>query len=182
MFTSPSPDSLGSLLGLWGLAQSYIRVEDCVGSCICLSRGIPFAAVVPYERPRTDSTVPGAAQPSQQTGPALCTAAWVWCWPGLTQQKGDVELTVGDNGAVAAASVLALRLVEGWTWEISQEVKLKWKRTESEVRKRSWERCMLQGNRDVGWRKQPTSTNWQPSQNCITGSRSSWRLPVMMDL
>lgn len=89
MLTSPSPDSLGILLGLWGLAQSYFQVEDCVGFCICLSWGIPFAAVMPYNQPRTDSTVPGAAESSQQTGPALCTAAWavVLAWPHAAEGK-----------------------------------------------------------------------------------------------
>lgn len=67
MLMSPSPNSLGIHLGLWGLAQSNIRVEDCVGFCICLSWGCSHA----LERPRTDSAVPGAAQSSQQTGPAL---------------------------------------------------------------------------------------------------------------
>lgn len=112
--------------------------------------------------------------PAQQPEPC--------CWPGHTQQKGDVELTVGDNSVVAAASMLALRLVRGRTWEISREKKLKCRRRESEVRKRSWERCMLQENCDAGWRKQPTRTNRQLSQNCIKGSRSSWRLPGKMAL
>lgn len=89
MLTSPSPDSLGIHLGLWGLAQSYIRVEDCVGFCICLSLDILFAAVMPSKRPRTDSTVPGAAQSSQQAGPALCTAAWavVLAWPQAAEGR-----------------------------------------------------------------------------------------------
>ena len=63
---------------------------------------------------------------------------------------------------------------EKWSWT-GKGGKVKWER-EAGKDGCSKENCA------GGWRKQPTSTNWQPSQNCIKSSRSSWRLPVLMAL
>lgn len=116
---------------VWVSACAALGGSCLLQSCLtsCQERAPPYRVL---HNQASRQVLPSASQP------VPCN------WPGHTQQQGDVKCTVGGNSAVTAASVLALRLGGGWTWEVSWgEAKLKWKRRESEVRKRSRERWML---------------------------------------
>lgn len=111
---------------------------------VWVSQGIPFATVVPKNLPRKGSVFPGSVQASQPAGRSCLQHCSPCVVPGHTQQWAGVKHTAEDSSEVAATSVTALRLEEGWMWEASWgEAKLKWKRREKEVRKRSRGRWKL---------------------------------------
>lgn len=89
------------------------------GMVVWVSQGIPFATVVPQNLPRKGSVFPGSVQASQPAGRSCLQHCSPCVVPGHTQQWADVKHTAEDSSEVAATSVTALRLEEGWMWEAS---------------------------------------------------------------
>lgn len=139
-----------------------------MGFCMRCSRG-GSRLLLSCLRSCQERAPPSQALHNQASRQVLPSALQPMPWhrPGHARQQGDVEHAAGGHGVVAAAC---------WRWSLGRagcgrfpEEERSWSGKGGKVK---WERAAgedgcSEENCAGGWRKQPTGTTWQPSQNCI---------------